>query len=264
MLTTPILDDQGVLGDLWLINRKDYGFSEQDIRLVQQVANQCAIALRQARLYQAATAQVEELEKLNRLKDDFLSTVSHELRTPVTNMKMAIQMLKVAPDSQRRERYLEVLQTECAREAELIDDLLDLQRLETTSYQVQIETVSLQDWLPNIIEPFHSRAISRQQSLQVNLSPGLPALSSNCASLKRILAELLNNACKYTSAGGEITLSIHYDPHPLATTNNSASVTIFSICNSAEIPEHELSRIFEKFYRLNHADPWKQRFMDIC
>ncbi|MBV9385639.1 MAG: GAF domain-containing protein, partial [Chroococcidiopsidaceae cyanobacterium CP_BM_ER_R8_30] len=79
MFASPISDDQGVIGDLWLINQKDHVFSESEIRLVQQVTNQCAIAIRQARLYQAATAQVAELEKLNRLKDDFLSTVSHEL-----------------------------------------------------------------------------------------------------------------------------------------------------------------------------------------
>jgi GAF domain-containing protein len=61
-LPVPILDDQGVLGDLWLVSNGERIFAEQDIRLVQQVANQCAIALRQARLYQAAQAQVEALE----------------------------------------------------------------------------------------------------------------------------------------------------------------------------------------------------------
>ena len=70
-------------------------FEELEIRLVQQVSNQCAIALRQSRLYQAAQAQVEELERLNQLKDDFLSTVSHELRTPMANIKMATQMLEI-------------------------------------------------------------------------------------------------------------------------------------------------------------------------
>jgi GAF domain. len=83
MLATPIMDDQGVLGDLWMINHAFYAFGEQDLRMAQQVANQCAIALRQARLFQAAQAQVRELEKLNQLKDDFLSTVSHELRTGI-------------------------------------------------------------------------------------------------------------------------------------------------------------------------------------
>src|SRR6478672_725931 len=94
-LACPIFDDQGMLGDLWLFKHKEAAFSELEIRLVQQVANQCAIAIRQARLYQAEQAQVKELEKLNHLKDDFLNTVSHELRTPISNMNMAIQMLEI-------------------------------------------------------------------------------------------------------------------------------------------------------------------------
>jgi signal transduction histidine kinase len=67
---------------------------------------------------------VEELEKLNRLKDDFLSKVSHELLIPLTNMKMAIHMLKTTSDAQARERYLKILETECVREIQMIDDLL--------------------------------------------------------------------------------------------------------------------------------------------
>ncbi|HEY9806129.1 MAG TPA: GAF domain-containing protein, partial [Candidatus Obscuribacterales bacterium] len=94
MLACPIVDDQGVLGDLWLFRSSAHMFNELEIRLVQQVANQCAIAIRQARLYQAAQVQVSELEKLNQLKDDFLSTVSHELRTPMSSIKMATQMLE--------------------------------------------------------------------------------------------------------------------------------------------------------------------------
>ncbi len=201
---------------------------------------------------------LEELTKLNQLKDDFLRTVSHELRTPMTNMKMAIHLLKMATGAQDRERYLEILEAECEREVQLINDLLDLQRLEATSYQLSLETVSLPDWLPSIIEPFRPRSQSRQQTLQVNLSSNLPPLVSDRASLGRILAELLNNACKYTPAGGEITLGIRYDqklPTPL--TPDSPPVTIFSIRNEVEIPSAELPHIFEKFYRVNHAPPWK-------
>ncbi len=258
ILACPIFDDQGVLGDLWLFKQKHQAFNELEIRLVQLVANQCAIALRQARLYQATLKQVEELEQLNSLKDDFLSTISHELRTPMTNMKMAIHLLQLASAPEERERYLKVLKAECAREVELINDLLDLQRLEARSYHTSLETVSLQDWLPSIIEPFRSRTQSHQQTLQVNFSPDLPPLLCDRASLGRVLAELLNNACKYTPAGGEITLSIRYDPNPPAMILSSTSVTIFSIRNEAEIPAHELPRIFEKFCRVPNANPWKQ------
>ncbi len=210
MLACPISDDQGIIGDLWLVNQKDHIFNELEIRLVQQVANQCAIAIRQARLYQAATARVTELEKLNQLKDDFLSTVSHELRTPISNINMAIQMLKIAPTAQARERYLDILQNECKREIELINDLLDLQRLESSSYAISTEVVNLQDWLPSIIEPFRVRTQERQQKLRVELPPCLPQLVLNAATLGRILSELLNNACKYTSETGEIALSVSY------------------------------------------------------
>ena len=251
ILACPIVDDQGVLGDLWLFNHLEYAFNELEIRLVQQVANQCAIAIRQARLYEASKAQVQELEKLNFLKDDFLSTVSHELRTPIANMKMAIQMLRVSPTAEKSQRYLEILQAECARESELINDLLDLQRLETAYNPLLLgEAVSLQDWLPSIMEPFRVRTRQRQQTLQINLPPNLPVLVSDRASVERILAELLNNACKYTRAGGEIVLSICY--------KSKEAATIFTISNPAEIPAVELPRIFEKFYRVPKGDRWQQ------
>jgi signal transduction histidine kinase len=250
MLACPIFDDKGVLGDLWLINHKNHAFNELEIRLVQQVANQCAIAIRQARLYQASLVQVEELEKLNQLKDDFLSTVSHELRTPISNMKMAIQMLKISPTNERRERYLEILQAECTREQELINDLLDLQKLETASCAIVLnEAINLQDWLPKMIEPFESRIQESKQTLQINLSP-VPPLIIDRASLQRILAELLNNACKYTPASGEIGLSVCY--------KLAEAVTIFTISNPTEIPADQLPRVFEKFYRVPKGDRWQK------
>lgn len=69
-------------------------------------------------------------ERLNCLEDDLLSTVSHELRTPLTIMRMAIQMLKLVKDLQQQEQYLKILETECMRMAELINNLLDLEQME--------------------------------------------------------------------------------------------------------------------------------------
>lgn len=251
VLSCPIVDNQGALGDLWLFNHKNKAFDQLEIRLVQQVANQCAIAMRQARLYQAATAQVKELEKLNALKDDFLSTVSHELRTPIANMKMAIQMLRISGGSQeRRERYLDILQTECNRESELINDLLDLQRLEAGSYpSLLMEAINLQDWLPSIIEPFRVRTRQRQQTLSLSLPSHIPVLISYRASLERVLVELLNNACKYTPSGSDIIFRVCY---------KSTEAVTFTISNPLEIPAAELPRIFDKFYRVPNNDPWKQ------
>ena len=262
----PMIDDQGVLGELRLFRSHNAVFSEPEIRLVLQVANQCAIALRQARLYQTAQIQVKVLEELNQLKDDFLSTVSHELRTPISNMKMAIHMLKTHPTEDRRDRYMEILQSECAREAELINDLLDLQRLASGTRVLELEAIALREWLEELIEPFQERAQSRQQTLRVNIAPGLSVWTSDRASLSRILAELLNNACKYTPPGETIDLFVQ----PVNATSDSttsqgnllalpATRLRLSVCNSGvEIPAQALSHIFEKFYRIPGSDLWKQ------
>lgn len=254
MLACPILDDQGVIGDLWLIHHRHYAFNEQDIRLAQQVANQCAIALRQAKLYEKSQAQVKELERLNQLKDDFLSTVSHELRTPLSNIKMAIHMLRAAPTSEKRERYMAILESECNRETELINDLLDLQKLENDSYTIALEPIDLQSWLPEFIAPFISRAHDRHQQLQIDLLPETPVLLSDKHSLARILAELLNNACKYTSPEGTIRLQVRYT----AKSASKEALTSFMVSNQAEVSSAELPRMFEKFYRIPKSDPWQQ------
>lgn len=271
MLACPIVDDQGVLGDLWLVSQKYRAFNEQDIRLVQQVANQCAIAIRQARLYQKAQAQVKELEKLNRLKDDFLSTVSHELRTPMANIKMAAQMLEVilfnspavnpahkpeATSLQKAIRYFQILKDECQREINLINDLLDLSRVETGMDVPTLLLMNLNRWLPQLIQPFIERANSQQQQLQLDIAE-MPTIVTDSSRLERILAELLNNACKYTPAGETIKISAQFIASDAHGQSLKPGVQI-TVCNSGvEISPEELTRIFDKFYRVPNNDPWK-------
>lgn len=91
-LAYPIFDNQGIIGNLWLIRPAYQVFDEFEIKLVEQVANECAIAIRGARLYQASQATVRELEKLERLKNDFLRTISHELRTPITSISQVSKL----------------------------------------------------------------------------------------------------------------------------------------------------------------------------
>jgi len=264
ILACPIFDNQGVLGNLLLFKRREESFDAQEIRLAQQVANQCAIAIRQARLYQAAQAQVTELERLNQLKDDFLSTVSHELRTPVTNMKMAIHMLSRSleqnqllvsqvgqPDAQRSkiDRYFQILLNECERETSLINDLLDLQRLEAGVQPYVPAEIKLIDWLPPLLAPFEQRTRNRQQRFESDIALNLPALMCDSASLERILTELLNNACKYTPPQETIQITVRA---------NNETIQI-DVCNSGiVIPANELGLIFDKFYRIPKADRWQQ------
>ncbi len=193
--------------------------------------------------------QVAELQRLNYLKDDFLSTVSHELRTPMTNIKMAIELLKITRSPETTAHYLKILQAECDRETDLINDLLDLQRLEAGAQIFLPQPIDLQDCLPNIIEPFYQRTDAQKQMLAVYLDTQLPQLLADQPSLERIVAELINNACKYTPPAGAITILAKWiPPHIELAVQNSG----------VEIPDAELPRIFDKFYRVPHADPWKQ------
>ncbi len=249
MVTCLIEDEQRIIGDLCLFKPCGENFEQSEIALVRQVANQCAIALRQARLYAASQQQINELEQLNRLKDDFLSTVSHELRTPISNIKMVSKMLQTNPPEPQRSKYLSILEHECQRESDLINDLLDLQRLEASSAElVKDDYLSLPETVAALIEPFQTRAQQQHQELTVSLQLGLRPILTHHSSLTRILSELLANACKYTPANGRIELDIR----------STKQGTRFTVRNESPIPSTELDRIFQKFYRIPHADPWKQ------
>jgi signal transduction histidine kinase len=219
--------------------------------------------------------QIKEMEALDQLKDDFLSTISHELRSPMTNIKMATQMLKlllqldknnedgetqVWDDPERAkfkakvDHYLLILEQECNREMDLLNNFLDLQQLDARNYRLNQTTVNLQEFIPQVIKPFLSRATNQQQTLQLKIDNNLSILKVDQTSLERILTELVCNACKFTPVGGEIIVELC-----LTSLSVSAlSTLLLRVKNSGvEIPLNEYSRIFDRFYRIPNGDRWK-------
>ncbi|QZZ22908.1 HAMP domain-containing protein [Leptothermofonsia sichuanensis E412] len=297
VLSCPIPDTQEQLGILSLLRHPHETFSDLEIRLACQVANQCAIALRQARLYQKAQAQVTELQRLNQLKDDFLSTVSHELRTPLSSIRMATEMLEIGliragyslDDHTPLARYFHILKTEEQRELDLVNDLLDLARLDAKADPLNLTTLSLDVWIAHLVEPFETRTHRQQQHFWLDLDVNLPPLTTDFAYLTRILSELLNNACKYTPPGEEIGVTVRWfngacpakvDPlesiHPQVATvlqgeegesehstvnrlqPGAAAYFQIRVSNSGVwISPEEQDRIFDRFYRIPSKDPWK-------
>lgn len=283
----PIADEQGNLGILTLVCPPERVFTEPEIRLAEQVAIQCAIAIRQARLFQAAQTQVAELERLNQLKDDFLNTVSHELRTPLSNISMATQMLEIilrdmtdsvteplaAQMLRHAAPFVQILREESLREISLVNDLLDLARIDSETEPLLWTTVNLRDILPHVAEPFLQYVHRQHQHLEIHVPDDLKPLTTDLNYLERILSELLHNACKYTPAGGKIQVLIEQDQESLGaqgreqrqeqarTLAEGASVPgQLRICvtnTGVEIPDQERDRIFEKFYRIPNNDPWK-------
>ncbi|MEO0925365.1 MAG: GAF domain-containing sensor histidine kinase [Cyanobacteria bacterium J06643_13] len=255
MLVCPIFDDRGIMGNLWLLRPPKKCFAADEVVLVEQVANQCAIAIRQARLYQRSQVQIKELERLNLLKDDFLKTISHELRTPMSSIQLASETLEALLEqeigSQRSStfsRVLDIFRTACNRQNQLVNDLLTLCYIDAKKEVLTMQWIDLSVWLPQIIEPFLDRIDHQQQSLKIDLPADLPQFKSDISTVKRILSELLNNACKYTPAGEVIGLTAR-------TIDNKIQIIIHN--TGVEIPSLEQERVFDKFYRIPNRDPWQ-------
>ncbi|NJM00714.1 MAG: PAS domain-containing protein [Synechococcaceae cyanobacterium SM2_3_2] len=251
LLTCPIaLDDLSSPPYFLSLSRdRDNPFVPGEIRLAEQVANQCAIAIRQARLYQQSQQQVQKLQELNQMKEDFIHTISHELRTPLTSMKMALTLLKMSQTDAQREKYHQILEFEWNRELALVNELLELQALESGTRAIILSCISLTDWIPSVVSPFQLRCQDREQQFDLVWDPDLKTLTTDQFLLERVLAELLNNACKYTPPGDAITLSIVSMPVGIQ----------FQISNSGvTIPADQLSAIFEKFHRIPRLDRYNQ------
>ncbi|NJN87343.1 MAG: HAMP domain-containing histidine kinase [Leptolyngbyaceae cyanobacterium SL_7_1] len=189
------------------------------------------------------------------------------MRSPLFNMRMAIQMLeqlliKSAQSSVpldqpqidfRSETYLQILRDECEYGMTLLNNLFDLQQLDKSTPKTE-DLILLQDWIRQVSAPFIERAQQRQQTFKIQIDADLPPLLSNVASLRRILTELLHNACKYTPFGETIVVSAEMTLDRVYLRVSNSGVEI-----SAEEAEH----IFDKFYQISNSDRWTQSSMGL-
>ncbi|GAB1544918.1 hypothetical protein NUACC21_75940 [Scytonema sp. NUACC21] len=263
----PIKDNKGVMTGAVLV------FRDITQRRLMEERN---LAMERTRYLEL---QMAELQRLNQLKDDFLNTISHELRSPLWNIKMAVRLLETvlaqhsilasltSSNSQSVNHYLKILEDQCNRELILINDLLDMRALNANAYPLELTTIQLQNSISQIVESFEARILTQQQNLQVSFPPELPPLVSDLSSLTRILSEVLNNACKYTPAGGEIVVTVRVISGDTENNEDNAAQSLshsprggvqIDVSNSGvEIPTEELSRIFDPFYRIPNNNPWK-------
>jgi signal transduction histidine kinase len=237
-------------GFLAMLRAKESSFLSGEIRLAEQVANQCAIGIRQAQLYQESQKQVIKLQELNQLKEDFIHTVSHELRTPLTSMKMALTLLGIHKNNPERvQAYLDILTSEWNRELALVNELLELQAIESGTRVYSLDLLDIQTWIPEIVQSFELRCVEHSQIFRLDLDPEINTWVTDQHLLGRILLELLNNACKYTPPEHSITLTLQHIQTGIQIEVTNTGVTI--------TPEHQ-TKIFEKFHRLPDLDVFNQ------
>jgi PAS domain S-box-containing protein len=253
-LACPIFDAQGIFGNIWLIRTKEEKFSPSEIGLVEDIANECAIAIRQSQLYAQTTAQDRELEQRERSKHEFLKNLSQELRTPLTSISLVAQTLEgvLTPngiiDLDLVPQLLQILHNECGRENNLINDLLTLASLKIEPDPPIFIEIELPTWLPPIVESFRDVANCQKQILTFTIAEDIPSFQTDITDLDRIITALINHACQCTPANEFIQISA---------SGNEKLIEIKITNSGIEISQSELSQIFQPFHHITKNDPWK-------
>jgi two-component system phosphate regulon sensor histidine kinase PhoR len=187
---------------------------------------------------------VTDLKRLERVRQDFVANVSHELRTPLTAIKGYVEALRDGglQDPVQTEQFLRVIQRHSERMDKIVSDLLLLSELESADRVLQRETVHLPELIRTAVETLRPLAEGKKQNLRVEPLEGLPTLRADNQKIHQVLINLLHNAISYTPEGGSIT--VEATPVP-----DGVEVSVTD--NGIGIPPGDLSRIFERFYRVD-------------
>jgi signal transduction histidine kinase len=253
-LACPIFDNQGILGNIWLIRPTEAKFGDLETYFLQQISNKCAIAIRQSQLQAKTKAQIKEIEKRELHKNEFLKHLSQELRTPITNISLAAQTLEslMTPagilDPEIVSQLLQILHNECGRENQLLNDLLTFTYLKTHPEPPTLITIDFPNWLSPIIESFRDVTNCQQQHLNLYIPTEIPPLSTDITDLEKIITLLLNQACQCTPTGKSITVTADVNADMIELEINISGV---------EIPHNQLSQVFQPFYRIPKHSPWQ-------
>lgn len=220
------------------------------LRQVQSLVDKRTMQLKhsldvQAKLYEKTRQQVNQLQLLAQRQDEFLSSVSHELLTPLTSMRLAIRMLRQTElSSERRAKYLDILEQQCNQETNLVNDLLALQKLELKQNAACQETVDICSLLQEMVQPFAVNWQEKNLTLRLALPASAVQMKVDVDSLHRIWVELLTNAGKYAQPQSDIQLSLSTCSTPEGT------VIVMEVVNvGMGICSDELPYIFDKFRR---------------
>jgi signal transduction histidine kinase len=190
--------------------------------------------------------QFAELQSLDQLKSEFVSLVSHELRAPLTNLNGGLELLLSRDEglSLDSRETLALMSREARRLTHFVETILDLSAFEAGQLPVQIESMSLPEIIPAILEQFHGAAPRR---LSVDLPPNLPPVLADERGLRSAVFQLLDNAFKYAPESG---VEISACPE-------AGGVTLTIADHGPGIPQDLGAKIFERFHRLNTSDSQK-------
>jgi signal transduction histidine kinase/class 3 adenylate cyclase len=207
LLVVPLISDGRIIGSITLRQtHKPRKWLSSEIDLAQAVASQAAIAVQQSRLYQKTRQQAERLLELDRQKTEFFQNVSHEFRTPLTLMIGPLESVVEKQQDLPYEQSLIALRNS-RRLLRLVNQLLDLQRLDAGRMQASFRPCNLVEFASQIVEAFRPYGERKNIEISTQLTP-CAAVYLDLEKFDKVLYNLLSNAMKFTDAGGKITVKV--------------------------------------------------------
>jgi len=243
ILGVPLIVRNDVIGVLEVINKiSDAGFNEDDIQIATTLGSQAAIAIENARLLDELQEAYRELEEVDQIKSDFVSVASHELRTPLAVILGYATFLKDNVQGEASEQ-LDIVLSSAVRLRALIDDMVNLRHVQTEDIQLERSIFSLKQLIKDVTKEFAEIMASKQLVLTTRFIPNDTPLNSDADRQKiyLVIANLVNNAIKFTSEGGRVHINVALKEH---------KYWINVIDTGIGIEQSEYERIFDQFYQV--------------
>lgn len=200
---------------------------------------------------------ISELKQVEQLKSDFVAMVSHELRAPLSTVSGSVETLILLDPAGDREAYQEVLgllQQQTQRLREVVEEVLQLTRVEAGRLRVHLQPLSLSEFLQATLESTRLAWVGDDRPLVLHLSDGLPPVQADRDVLQIVFRNLLDNARKYSPAGSPIEVEV--EPAP-----GADQVLVQINDHGSGIPPEQLEQIFERFSRGAHASRgWRRGY----
>jgi signal transduction histidine kinase len=241
LLAVPMMKEGRVVGGIFIFRPEARPFTQKQIDLVSTFANQAVIAIENARLFNEIREKGQQLEAANRHKSEFLANMSHELRTPlnaVIGFSEALLEKMFGELNAKQEDYLRDIHSSGRHLLSLINDILDLSKIEAGRMELELSEFSVPMALKNAIALVRGRAQTHGIALKLRVDPKLEEIRADERKFKQIVVNLLSNAVKFTPDGG------HVDVHAR---KNGNSIKVSVKDDGIGIAAKDQAALFEAF-----------------
>ena len=245
-LGLPLTTKEEILGVVSFYSREKREFDAQEISFLNAIVNEAAIAIYNSRLFEQTQKQAAELEKSNKIKDEFLGVMSHELRTPlniIMNYSEALRMGTFGEIGPDQARGTEKIRVQAGHLLSLINGILEITKIESGTICVETRPIDLKEFMAELKSDY-MLPLEKEVVLMWNDSADLPKIASDRIKLKQIVTNLINNAIKFTDHGS-VTVSAEISPSDL--------LEISVADTGPGIPNEMLPLVFDKFRQIDSA-----------